>query len=120
MNYSLTVSAILSVVVPVYSDEIEEKPRTQADVFLEIWDERDHVSELTGAALPNEPSAWNFAHILPKGTYPELRLNKDNILLLTDSEHYTIDHETHKAKVHPQLKRFFELQQELKERYGII
>lgn len=102
------------------TDEVDEDEKTEKDIFLEIWEEREHVSELTGAALTSEPLAQYFAHILPKGTYPELRLKKDNIILVTLDEHYQIDHQTHKAKEHPQLKRFFELQQQLKERYGII
>ena len=77
-------------------------------LMIEIWSERDHVSELSGIALGYEINVAYFAHILPKGTYPDMKLDKDNIMLLTFDEHYTVDHETHKAKIDPMYKPFFD------------
>lgn len=66
--------------------------RSEIDVFNEIWDERPHVSELSGKNLPygqNNKSMWvrQFLHVLPKGKFPSLRLDKRNILLGTPDEH---------------------------------
>lgn len=63
---------------------------SQIDLFNEIWEERPHVSELTGKALlPKGRSKWHwqFLHVLPKGTFTDLKLAKDNILLGLPDEH---------------------------------
>lgn len=57
--------------------------------FLEIWNEREHVSELSGEPLGMEPLAQFFSHILPKSKsmYPRYATLKENIVLLTFKEH---------------------------------
>lgn len=68
----------------------EEKKTSQKKIFNEIWEERDHISELTGDVLMNKNSQfwhWQFLHILPKGTFPKMKTFKDNILLGTPNEH---------------------------------
>lgn len=71
---------------------IEYRPKKkytgELDLFKEIWDERKHVSEISGKPVLFDPKC--FHHILTKGAYPELRLNKDNIIILTKSEHNDI------------------------------
>lgn len=67
-------------------------------MFLRIWEERPHFSEVSGKPLlpmGAEMWHWQFAHILPKGAYPRYKLNPDNIILLTPDEHYAYDHATH-------------------------
>jgi len=62
----------------------------EAELFLEIWNERPHVSELTGKKLlPLGHKLWfsQFLHVLSKGTYSELRLCKENIMLALPNEH---------------------------------
>ena len=78
------------------SDKRKERlaGRSEIDVFREIWEERKHVSELTGDKLPYGPDnikMWvkQFLHVLNKGRFStdEHRLNKRNILLGTPDEH---------------------------------
>ena len=58
--------------------------------YREIWEEREHVSELTGKHLL-PPSHyqwhWQFLHVLPKGSYPKWKFNKKNIILALPEEH---------------------------------
>jgi hypothetical protein len=66
------------------------------DMFIDIWKKRPHVSELSGKGLkygPENPKEFvkQFLHVLPKGTYPSLRLEKENILLGTFEEHENQD-----------------------------
>jgi len=89
----------------------------QQDMFKKIWSEREHVSELSGAWLGDEMNAWFFAHILGKQSYPHLKLNEDNIMLVTQSEHWELDQNTHKAKENPLYKPYFDKAEELKINY---
>lgn len=57
---------------------------------MEIWEERDHVSELTGKPLfPYGHFLWKnqFLHVLPHGKYASEALNKRNIMLGLPEEH---------------------------------
>lgn len=74
-------------------------------LFIEIWNERVHRSFISNQCLERyydkNPAIrgtlkWHscFAHVLPKGTYPEYRLYKPNIILVTPYEHWLIDHGT--------------------------
>jgi hypothetical protein len=65
---------------------------TEMDIFKEIWTERPHISELSGLPLPYKPnnvSQWvrQFLHVLNKGRFQSLRLDKRNIMLGTPDEH---------------------------------
>lgn len=53
----------------------------EREVFLRIWEDRPHCCEVCRVAIA-EAKAGNFSHILPKGTYPERRLDPANIALL--------------------------------------
>ena len=94
-----------------------KKSSGQKELFIEIWNEREHVSELSGKHLGNDMNAWFFAHILSKGSNPHLKLNKDNIMLLTQEEHWQLDQNTHLAKQDPLYKPFFDKAEELKIKY---
>lgn len=98
---------------PISKKKLENKPeRTEMDVFLELWEERPHVSELSGLPLlPKGNIKWHFQflHVLPKGKFPSLRLSKKNILLGTPEEH------DHQDRFEAFRKRKVEL---LKEIYG--
>lgn len=68
------------------------KPTGEMKMFLEIWSEREHKSELSGVKLPygmDNMKMWvcQFLHVLPKGKFPSMRLNKRNIMLATPIEH---------------------------------
>lgn len=54
-------------------------------LFKSIWKERPQVSELSGVKLIFD--IHSFHHLLTKGAFPEARLDKENIVLLTRSEH---------------------------------
>lgn len=60
-------------------------------IFMEIWRERKHKSEISGKFLGKEPLTIFFHHILPKSKYKNLSLNKDNIILLTFEEHQRVE-----------------------------
>lgn len=68
------------------------------NLFIEIWNEREHVSELSGQPLGEEPNVWFFAHVLTKGPYKSLKFNKSNIMLVTPGEHTMYDHKTDLAR----------------------
>jgi hypothetical protein len=66
----------------------------ELEMFNEIWDERPHVSEVSGAPLlpKGHPQwHWQFAHIVSKKTYKKFMLRKDNIALVTPEEHDAYD-----------------------------
>lgn len=55
-----------------------------------IWEERVHISEVSGKPLLHKTHpqwAWQFAHVLAKGTYPAFALNPENIMLMLPEEH---------------------------------
>jgi hypothetical protein len=62
------------------------KPTGELEVFKEIWEERPHVSEVSGLTIYRFDIRC-FSHILTKGAYGRFRLKKDNILLVTPEEH---------------------------------
>tara|TARA_R110002126_G_scaffold86464_1_gene208625 strand:+ start:30540 stop:30989 length:450 start_codon:yes stop_codon:yes gene_type:complete len=100
-----------------------KKATGEAAMFREIWEERDHSSFLSGESLEGYygKDKWYslFAHILPKGTYPGMRLKKHNIVLLTPFEHFLLDQgtETNRTKYGEKFKcdwnKIYELKYEL-------
>lgn len=56
----------------------KRKSSGQAAVFRSIWDSRPHRCEVCDTPI-HEPRAINFSHILPKGAYPEYKLDPRNI-----------------------------------------
>ena len=67
-----------------------KKYKNQIEMFNDIWENREHVSELTGELLfAKYHFLWfnQFLHILPKGTFPRYKLNPENIILATPDEH---------------------------------
>jgi hypothetical protein len=81
-------------------------------VFMDVWFERRHNSEVSGRWLGKEALTIFFHHILPKSKYPEAALDKDNIILLTFEEHQKVEQDpTFYEEVN---KR----REQLKEKYG--
>jgi len=62
----------------------EERKQLHKDwlFFLEIWEEREHICKNCGYFLGNEPLTLFFDHLLEKSKYPDLRYEKENIMLL--------------------------------------
>jgi hypothetical protein len=95
------------------------KPKSdQRDMFLRIWEKRPHRSELSGSYLGDIPNAWFFAHILGKGAYPQAKYDENNIMLVTQEEHWQLDQNTHLAKTDPLYAPFFAVQEMLKQKYA--
>lgn len=60
----------------------KRKPTGEKEVFRRIWDAADGNAKcLTCGTAITEGRAINFSHLLPKGKYPEYRLDKRNIVL---------------------------------------
>ena len=63
---------------------------SQSRLFNDIWESRTHRSELSGAPLlpKGHPQwHWQFAHVLPKGSYPKWKFEAKNIILCLPEEH---------------------------------
>lgn len=89
-------------------------------LFLEIWNERPHVSEVSGLPLPcKENMLWIhiFSHLLPKSIYGRFRLRKDNIVLMLPSEHSMWGSYPHLLKDKPEWNWVFEKRDELRIEY---
>ena len=72
------------------------KIETMRNLFLEIWKERKHYSEVSGDYLGSEALSTFFHHILPKNKYPELQYDKSNIILLTLPEHESVENDMYR------------------------
>ena len=72
------------------------KIETMRNLFLEIWKERKHYSEVSGDYLGGEALSTFFHHILPKSKYPELQYDKSNIILLTLPEHESVENDIYR------------------------
>lgn len=72
----------------------KEKSRLRTimlSVFMDIWQDRPHKSEVSGKWLGREALAVFFHHILPKSTYPQGMLDPENIILLSFEEHQKVE-----------------------------
>jgi hypothetical protein len=75
---------------PKTTEQIQEQKVDTArmwGLFIEIWDEIPHRSEVSGTWLGDEPKSWMFDHLLEKSKWPELMHEKENIALVTFDEH---------------------------------
>ena len=66
---------------------------------MDIWKKRPHRSEISGVYLGKEPSSAFFHHILPKNKYPEVRMDEENIILLTIDEHADVESDMYKFDI---------------------
>jgi hypothetical protein len=98
-----------------------KKEVTEAQIFAEIWDERPHVSEISGKKLiedKNNPFFFNqFMHVLPKSIYSKFRTRKDNIFLGTHQEHYEQTNYPNKTKIRVEWDKFWDRYESLKQEY---
>lgn len=86
------------------------KAKNLKELFIKIWNEREHVSEISGMPLYHQGHSlwhWQFAHILSKGAYPRYKMSEENIMLMLPSEH----------EKQETFDKFQERKQELKEKY---
>ena len=92
------------------------KPTGEKAVFREIWDERPHHCEVCKVAI-REATASNFSHLLPKGSYPDYRLDKRCIVLKCEACHEVWHKEGPGNLMHlvgwaPVCDRYYELKRE--------
>ena len=78
------------------SEEDIRKISDRNELFLQIWTNRPHKSEVSGEYLGSEPLTIFFHHILPKEKYPEAWLDEENIILLTFDEHTNVESNIYK------------------------
>lgn len=96
----------------------KRKPTGEGVMFEAIWASRPHRSFVSGKPLGNEAKAHFFAHVLGKGAYPSFRLLMENVVLLTEDEHYAWDFGgREKLKSDPAWDKMFDLELKLKQRY---
>ena len=69
----------------------KRKNTWEKDLFLQIWNERQHICNKCGKNLP-KMRTWNFSHIKSKWSRPDLRLDPNNIELLCFACHFEYDH----------------------------
>lgn len=74
---------------------IEEKS-SMREMFLKIWKQRPHKSEISGERLGTEPLSIFFHHILPKEKYKDAMLDEENIILLTLDEHANVENDIYR------------------------
>jgi len=77
----------------------KSKPNTDHLLFKAIWKKRSHNSELSGDYLGKEAFSTYFHHILPKNKYPEIRMDEENIILLTLDEHADVESDMYKYDI---------------------
>jgi hypothetical protein len=109
------------------------KPTGELAMFLSIWEDRisedgKHRSEISGKELDGYfgtklfPNL--FLHVLPKGTYPELRLQENNIIMGTPYEHILVDssyqqqREAYEKENNCSFKIFYDKREQLKQQYN--
>jgi hypothetical protein len=69
------------------------KPKDDVDInlmhtfFLQVWNKRKHISEISKDKLYSPPSSAYFHHILYKEKYKEAIYDEENIILVTIDEH---------------------------------
>lgn len=84
-------------------------------LYKEIWDENPHISEISGTPLPfvfNKAMFFCFAHVLSRGSHPNMTLVKRNIRLMTLEEHILYDNGS--TKDNPDYQWVLLLKEELK------
>lgn len=86
---------------------------SEASLFLDIIKKRKKT-DLTGKPISEENArSRQFAHILPKGMYPELRLNPNNIIIVDSIEqHERVDQRVagFKAEYYEMVKKWTAIQ----------
>lgn len=101
----------------------KRRPTGEKEIFRRIWESRRHACEICGVVI-KEARAANFAHVLPKGSYPELQLDERNIMLMCcslgshvgchDRQHYYGD----SLRTSYKWNKFFKIKDQLREGRG--
>jgi len=91
---------------------IEEKS-SMREMFLKIWKQRLHKSEISGERLGTEPLSIFFHHILPKEKYKQAALDEENIILMTLEEHSNVENDIYRYEEVNKRREY------LKEKYDL-
>jgi hypothetical protein len=91
---------------------IEEKS-SMREMFLKIWKQRLHKSEISGEKLGTEPLSIFFHHILPKEKYNQAALDEENIILMTLDEHSNVENDIYRYEEVNKRREY------LKEKYNL-
>lgn len=82
----------------------------QWSFFMDIWDNSPHFCRSCSKPLGDEPRSMYFDHLLPKAQYPDLKFEKDNILLVCwqchDQRHLGNPTEKHLEFINKAKQRF--------------
>lgn len=109
--------------------KIERKSTGEGEIMKEIANEREHKSIISGEPV-YEIGYVNMAHVLSKKQYPKFRLNKDNIVILTQREHELYDFGTKEQReqyaeqmlqwdIVVDWQKMYDLAEVLKEKYKL-
>jgi hypothetical protein len=90
----------------------DKKILDRNDFFLQVWNKKQHYSEVSGKFLGNEPLTIFFHHILPKEKFPEGIYDEDNIILLTFEEHSNVESDIYKYEEVNERRKFLKLKYE--------
>jgi len=92
---------------------IEEKS-SMREMFMKIWKQRLHKSEISGERLGTEPLSIFFHHILPKEKYNQAALDEENIILMTLEEHSNVENDIYRYEKVNKRREY------LKEKYDLL
>lgn len=99
--------------IPKKSKKRQEVIDSDIEFFKSIWNERPHISEVSGEHL-GEFDPCYFSHVLAKGAYPRFRHYKKNIVLCTFEEHQVWEFSDRKDK---EIEWIVLLESRLKQEY---
>lgn len=78
------------------------KPTGERELFIQLWAKQKGLCAVSGERLlPPEHQMfhWQGSHLLPKGTYPEDRLNPMNVVMILPKHHEQWGAEGDKSKL---------------------
>lgn len=109
--------------IPAKKNYFKEPVQRESDIFLEIWQEREHKCEVCDKPI-YQPIAANFAHILPKALnkYPLFKLHKPCVAIMcydlkSPSCHFKWDNYPRSELIGDGWERMFKKEAALKEEY---
>ena len=70
--------------------------QTQIIYYSKLFGKKTSQSEVSGDYLGKKHLSTYFHHILPKNKYPEIRIDEENIILLTVDEHANVEADIYK------------------------
>ena len=105
--------------IPLRSERGRRIAQEDNSFFRGIWDERPHVSEVSGEPLGDKFKAVFMSHVLSKGAFPRFRHYKPNIVLMSFDEHdaWGNSHKQNSEEFKRKFANVLELKERLKREY---